>query len=171
MNQLKKNLTITVVHGSGSPIPRHWLPSLSVGQHVYCVKNPNFGCHVFLTLLNGTKDGLIPNHSDTPSRIAFQRLPPLKLCQNWLRHWRGTRSLSPCSCPPTLSAPSERGGGGGGEEEEVHLDSNDIVCFSGAVCGYKRNAWQFELPVTNLPRSWAPTKNDSLADSFSRPMA
>ena len=76
---------------TGSPIPRHWLPNLSAGQHVYCVKNPNFGCHVFLTLLNGTKDGLIPNH--TPSRIAFQHLPPLKLCQNWLRHWRGTLYL------------------------------------------------------------------------------
>ena len=31
-----------------------------------------------------------------------------KRCQNWLRHWRGTRCLSPGSCPPTRSAPSER---------------------------------------------------------------
>ena len=33
----------------------------------------------------------------------------------------------------------------------MHLDSNDIG-FICAVCGYKRNAWQFELPVTNLTR-------------------
>ena len=34
----------------------------------------------------------------------------LHTCQNWLRHCRGTLSLSPRGCPPTLSAPSERFG-------------------------------------------------------------
>ena len=36
--------------------------------------------------------------------------PSSKLCQIWLRHWRGTSSLSPRSCPPTRSAPTERFG-------------------------------------------------------------
>ena len=35
--------------------------------------------------------------------------PPSKLCQNWLRHWRGTLYFH-AVCTPTLSAPSERFG-------------------------------------------------------------
>ena len=35
------------------------------------------------------------------------RRPSSKLCQNWLPHGRGVRSLSPSSCPSTLSEPSE----------------------------------------------------------------
>ena len=41
------------------------------------------------------------------SEHRFQALS-YKLCQIWLRHWRGT--LSPRSCPLTRSAPSERFG-------------------------------------------------------------
>ena len=98
----------------------------------------------------------------TPS-IAFRYLNSSKLCQIWLRHWKG-HSLSPRSCPPTRSAPSERFGyyydcGSSlapkhPREHETHsfrvkkekfrLDWNDsgFICAGVSdVVSYKRNVW------------------------------